>query len=496
MPPANGEAIAARYLFVGADRPIAFVDRAFEVLWGVRERRLRDEPWLWLERIHPDDRGEVAAALASPSGSSWVLEYRVCREDGTVVWVQDRGRVLTVRKWRQTSGLVVDVTLQRLLEERLRLHGQLLDAVGEAVIASDPAGIVTSWNPAAERLFGRSAAEAVGSPLLQLAFAPAIARQVADVLDRLFLDGRRWTGELRLRRRDGREMPGHVTLAPLLGGDGEVTGVVALVVDLSELRAAQRRAEKSEQDQSRLVEQLRRLTAHLQVVREQEQRRISRDVHDELGQMLTGLKLDVGSLRRRAAAGNGQLGGDQLRERLAGIAELVEQTLGAMRHIARQLRPPALDDLGLETAIEWLVDDFRSRTSIACELRCDLAGMAVPGAQDTAAYRIVQEALTNVARHAEASCAAVRVSLHDHVLTIDVVDDGKGVPREALRAPQSLGILGMRERARARGGELSVRRRSRGGTRVHARLPVEQPPEAAEVLDEPSAKSSDSEGPS
>jgi len=224
------------------------------------------------------------------------------------------------------------------------------------------------------------------------------------------------------------------------------------------------------------------------VVREQEQRRISREVHDELGQMLTGLKLGVSWLRRRAASDNGHLSADLLRERLAGIAQLVDQTLDAARNIARQLRPPALDDLGLETAIEWLVEEFRSHTGIPCELRCDLAGLPAPGPHDTAAFRIVQEALTNVARHARASRAMVRVRYRDGALTIDVDDDGKGVPREALRAPHSLGIVGMRERARARGGELGVRRLPRGGTRVHARLPM---PPAAEA-DDAVAETSDS----
>ncbi|HXT50583.1 MAG TPA: sensor histidine kinase, partial [Thermoanaerobaculia bacterium] len=194
-------------------------------------------------------------------------------------------------------------------------------------------------------------------------------------------------------------------------------------------------------------------------------------MHDELGQMLTGLKLGVAWLRRRTAAG-GDLPAEQLRDRLAGIAGLVDQTLDAVRHIARQLRPPALDDLGLETAIEWLVDDFRSRTGIGCELRCQLDGLPSPAPHDTAAFRIVQEALTNVARHAGADNVLVHVRLVGGRLLIDVVDDGRGVPPAAPRQPHSLGILGMRERARACGGELTVRRHPGGGTRVRARLPL------------------------
>jgi signal transduction histidine kinase len=209
----------------------------------------------------------------------------------------------------------------------------------------------------------------------------------------------------------------------------------------------------------------------LQVVREQEQSRIAREIHDELGQMLTGLKLDVAWLRRRAGNGR-QLGGEQLRERLDGVAQLVDETLDAVRHIARHLRPPVLDDLGLETAIRWLVEEFQTRTAIPCELHGELPSLPPDDARDTAAFRILQEALTNVARHAEATRVVVRVRRAADVLLIELVDDGKGVTRAAVRAPSSLGILGMRERALACGGELIVRRLPRGGTRVRARLPV------------------------
>jgi len=484
----DGETIAARYLFIGAGRRVAFVDRSIELLWGVTSHTLRSEPKLWLERIHPDDRPQVVAAFEGPSGSTWSLDYRVRRRDGTVVWVNDQGRALKVGRSRQVSGRVVDVTRQRRLEERLRVQVQLIDAVGESVMAADRAGLVSSWNRAAARLFGVKAGEAVGRPLVELVFAPAQRDVVVDAMRGVLELGASWSGELRLLRRDGREVPGHVTLAPLVGADDAVTGVVVMALDINDLRTAQARAEKSEHDHRGLVEQLRRLTAHLHVVREQEQRRIARDVHDELGQMLTGLKLDVGWLRRRVesgvdirngnpsangdASGSGDLTGAQLRERLAGIAQLVDQTLDAVRHIARQLRPPALDDLGLETAVEWLVEDFRSRTGLACELRCDLDGLPAPGPHDTAAFRIVQEALTNVTRHAEAAHVLVDLRQVRGRLVIDVVDDGRGVPRAALRAPFSLGIIGMRERARACGGELTLRRVAGGGTRVRARLPL------------------------
>jgi two-component system, NarL family, sensor histidine kinase UhpB len=468
----TAETPAARYLFLGTGRRAAFVDRSIEMLWGLTAADLRSDPGLWLERIHPDDRRRVADALDGTSGSSWQLEYRVVHPDGTTVWVEDRGRALNSGRGRQIAGRVADVTRPRLLEDRLLFQAQLLDAVGEAVMATDHNGVITYWNPAAQWLYGWSPEEAIGQRLADMVVPRGRRQEIATPLAWIIAAAEPWSGELHLRHRGGLEVPVRMTLAPLMAADGEVVGVSAVAFDLSALRRAEARVRDSEEHQRRLIDELRRLTSHLLVVREQEQARIAREIHDELGQMLTGLKLDIGWLLRRAAVNGHELDGEQLRARLAGVAQLVDHTLDAVRHIAGQLRPPALDDLGLETAIEWLVDEFRTRTRIPCELHAALPSLPPDDARDTAAFRILQEALTNVARHAEATRVVVRVQRAGAALLLEVVDDGKGVPRAAVRAPRSLGFLGMRERAHACGGELIVRRLPRGGTRVRGRLPI------------------------
>jgi two-component system sensor histidine kinase UhpB len=471
-PPSGEGTTTARYLFFDNPRPAAFFDGAFEKLWGMTAQELRRDPSLWLGRIHPDDRPRAAANLAAPAGASWEHEYRVVREDGSVVWILDRGQAADFGRGRQVAGRVVDVTARRVLEEQLRSQAQLLAAVGEAVMAADVDGLVTAWNPAAGRLYGVSAREAIGRPIVELlAAADGRRQEIAKLLAGILAGGESWAGELPRRHRDGLDMPTRLTLSPLLGKDDAVIGVAVSAFDVSAARAAEARLRDSEDGQRQLVAELRRLTSHLQVVREQEQTRIAREIHDELGKMLTGLKLAVNWLRRRAGNGH-QLGGEQLRERLDGVAQLVDHTLDAVRHIARQLRPPALDDLGLETAIRWLVEEFQTRTGIPCELHAELPSLPPGDARDTAAFRILQEGLTNVARHAEATRVMVRVRRADDALLIELIDDGKGVPRAAVRAPGSLGILGMRERAVACGGELIVRRLPSGGTRVRARLPI------------------------
>lgn len=466
-----GEVVVG-YMFLGAERRVAFVDRTVETLWGISADELRKRPGLWLARVHLDDRASLEEAWEGSHGGRWNLEYRVVRPDDAMSWVHDEGAMVSA-EGRQIYGRVVDITRRRRLEDRLRFQAQLLDVVGQAVLAADQDGRITYWNRAAESLYGLPAEEAAGRSLLAVTIGGEQRSQVADILSRC-LDGEGWSGQLWVRRQRGADVPALVTLSPLTGDDGAVLGVVSVAIDVSERVRAEGRFSASEERSRALVEKLRRLTTHLQVVREQEQTRIAREVHDELGQIVTGIKLEVAWLQRRSAPGRPGLAGERLRERLDRVAELADETLAAVHQISMQLRPRVLDDLGLATAIEWAAKDFETRTGIPCTVHCDLDGLEPVGDRDTAAFRIVQEALTNVARHAEATSASLKAVAADGVLTLEVLDDGKGVPASALRAATSLGLAGMRERALAWGGKLAVRRLADDrGTLVAARLPLQ-----------------------
>jgi len=356
----------------------------------------------------------------------------------------------------------------RSLEERLRFHSQLLDAVGQAVIAIDLDGRITFWNHAAERLYGWSGEEAVGCFVVSL-LAPVEERErVEDALQGTLRDPHSTVGEFTLRHRDGRHLVVEARGTPIVDRDGVVVGRVGTTAEISDRKEAERRLRRRAEAQLRESrEELQRLYAHLLVVREAEQRRIARDLHDELGQMLTALKLEVASLRRRW----GSDGAEPLGKGLEQTAQLVDATLDATRRIAMQLRPVALDDLGLEAALEWLVEEMAGRAGFAWSLDSRLDDLPADTERDTAAFRIVQEALTNVAKHANAGRVQVRAVHEGGQLRLSVSDDGSGILPAGARATGSMGIAGMRERARACGGELTVRRRPGGGTRVTARLP-------------------------
>lgn len=217
-------------------------------------------------------------------------------------------------------------------------------------------------------------------------------------------------------------------------------------------------------------EQLRALSTHLQLVIEQERTRISREIHDELGRELTSLKFDVSWLRDRAVKANNETD----REKLTTILKDIDLAIGSVRRIATELRPPVLDALGLTAAIEWQAKDFEKRTGI----RCTLHGLEddVPLSADaaTTVFRIFQESLTNVARHANASEVRVALERNNGRVSLKIEDNGTGIGAGAIR--RSLGILGMQERVRLIDGEFRISNLNNCGTLVSIEIPLNTKP--------------------
>lgn len=211
---------------------------------------------------------------------------------------------------------------------------------------------------------------------------------------------------------------------------------------------------------------LRRLAEHLQVVQEEERGRIARELHDELGQRLSAMRYVIANTSRRYARAPASIAPN-----LAELDEMVDGALESTRAIVSGLRPPLLEQLGLSAAIEWLALRMTAQAGLRCTLELDEAEVQ-SAAVSVAAYRVLQESLTNVARHARATGATVRLRVGDERLSLEVVDDGVGFPRQADASSEGNGILGMRERARALGGELLTENPASGGARVHLSLPL------------------------
>jgi signal transduction histidine kinase len=242
---------------------------------------------------------------------------------------------------------------------------------------------------------------------------------------------------------------------------GRITGHLGIQRDITDRH-------RSAEEIARSREELRALAARLESVREEERTRIARELHDELGQALTGLKLDMAWMERRL----NRHSPSELGERCGSLLARLDQIMVQVRRIVTELRPSVLDQLGLADAIEWQSQDFAARTGLALDLQIDCDCELPPDAMASTVFRMLQEALNNVAKHANAT--RVRVALHTRgdSLSLDVSDDGRGITPDEQRGAHSLGLLGLRERAIAWGGTVTITGDAKSGTTMALRLPL------------------------
>jgi signal transduction histidine kinase len=224
-------------------------------------------------------------------------------------------------------------------------------------------------------------------------------------------------------------------------------------------------------------QQLRALSARVEALREEERTRISREIHDELGQKLTAIKMDLRWIEHRLDAFESDLRINPILDKLIATVDLTEDTVRSVQRIAAELRPGILDKLGLGMALLFEASQFQKRTGIACHLQMPEEDPPMPARMATAFFRIFQEALTNVARHAHASLVDVSFQLHHPNGHLVIRDNGRGLPDADLAAvPSSLGLLGMQERARLLDGQVTFQSLPSGGTQVHVRIPLNLSP--------------------
>ena len=243
---------------------------------------------------------------------------------------------------------------------------------------------------------------------------------------------------------------------PLVRSDGNIEGVIEIARDVT--------------DHMRAQENLRNLASHLQSVREEERTMISREIHDELGQGLTALKMDLYWLSKHLPEQDELY--QKMKQKTEGMLELIDQNVSAVQRLMTQLRPVLLDDLNLSAAIEWETEEFAKRTGTAYILDLDLNGKELDKTFATTIFRIFQEALTNVARHAQASSITVSLRVEDGSLVLEVSDNGVGIEQSKITGNQSFGLIGMKERALSYGGDVLIRRNLGKGTTVRAVVPL------------------------
>jgi PAS domain S-box-containing protein len=411
------------------------------------------------------DNPEVTRRVLDAEG--WLHTGDIGYQDADdYIYVVDRANDLVKFRGLQYQddelllSVVEDRTLRRDDQRRLRFQSLLLDSVRESVVGIDAGHAVTYWNNGAQALFGYTAEEAIGRPIERLILPDddAARSDWKDELGQVSSQGR-WQGQVRRRRKDGSLIWTDVVASVVRSSEGHGPGFIAIHRDSTELRRSQALLRDSH-------ERLQHLAAGLIDVREQERSAIARELHDELGQALTRLNMDLMWLAERLPR--------RLRTgRTAGMLSLVERMLTTVQHLSSRLRPAILDDFGLEAAIEWQAQEFEQWNGARCRLDLRLPHLPPDRDRDTTVFRILQESLTNVARHAHAGSVDIRCAVSDGALLLEIADDGVGIAEGTAGGPSSLGVLGMRERARAIGAEVEIVPRVPRGTAVRLRVPVQ-----------------------
>ena len=340
----------------------------------------------------------------------------------------------------------------------------IVDSAMDSILTVDAAQRIVLFNRAAEQMFGVRRDDALGSPLDR--FIPqrfrGAHRAHVEKFGHTGVTSRRMGDQTTLwaLRADGSEFPIEASISQ--AGEPGSRFFTVILRDISVRK-------RNEETMLLQQQELRELSARVLEAREEEKTRIARELHDELGQLLTALKMDLAWLRERLPEA-----GTELAARADGMSALLDRTVSSSRRIAADLRPLMLDDLGLADAAQWLVDDFGKRSGVRLEMRvpeqAEFDALAKGAA--TAVYRAIQESLTNIARHSGAKNAWVLLAQENGEVLVEIEDDGRGVTPGDLAKASSLGLKGMRERIAYYGGSLEVARAPRGGTRLRVRMPL------------------------
>jgi len=335
---------------------------------------------------------------------------------------------------------------------------QIFDTAADAMRVVDRDFNMLRVNETFSSLSGIAKGEAIGKKCYEVFWGP-LCHTNGCPLTRILGNMNCVECDSEKERKDGAKIPCIVTATPFRGPEGELIGIVEDFKDISERN-------KSEQKLKQSHERLRDLASHLQVVREEERALIAREIHDELGQALTALKMDVHWLRHRLPGEK-----QSLIDKTDVMSKLIDRTVQSVRRINAELRPGLLDDFGLSAAIEWEAGEFSKRTEIECEILSDPKDMVLPQGLSTAIFRIFQETLTNITRHANATKVRINLTKNADSMEMRVSDNGKGIEDKKILEPKSFGIIGMRERVHYLGGDLSISGNT-NGTTVEVTIPI------------------------
>jgi PAS domain S-box-containing protein len=445
---------------------------AWEIMWqdkreNVKGYNIRTDPQMLSSGLsHYVEKAFAGETLIS---DPYLYDPALINQKGRKRWM-----VMTLYPLKNQGGelrevvlILQDITERKKTEEILRISEEqrrlIMNAALDAIVTIDVKDSITFWNPQAEKIFGWKENEIKGK-LLSETIIPIKYRERHEQGMKHYLK----TGEgpvlnklieITALHRDGMEFPIELSIIPVEQGNEK--SFCAFIRDISGRKKAEEKLRQSH-------EELRQLTSHLQNIREEERASMAREVHDELGQQITCIKMDVSWLLKRIKTED-----VQEQEKIKAIPELLDHTSRTVRKIATELRPSILDDFGLIEALGWQSGEFEKRSGISIEFRSTVPDITIGRTIATPLFRIYQESLTNVARHAAATKIIVTIELRDDQLILTIADNGKGFDVTGISHKKTLGLLGMRERTLMIGGKYEIASMPGKGTTIIVIVPLQ-----------------------
>jgi len=386
------------------------------------------------------------------------------RRDRTTFPVEVNARVVEVDGRKFYQSIVRDITERKRAEERIAYQARLLNEVNDAVISTDENYRITSWNRAAERMYGLSAEQAIGKETSQV--IPNPKREEAR---RTLAATGAWRGEVAWVREDGRELVTEHSASVIRSAEGTHVGAVVIVRDITERKRSEAALRESETALRRSREEMRALAAGLLTAQDDERRRLSRELHDDLNQKLAMLAVDFESLEQQHPVLP-----DGIRNQLGSLKSRVVELSDDLRRMAYQLHPSILEHLGLVVALKSYCEEFSKRERIEARLTHHDVPTQLPLDTALCLYRVVQEGLRNVARHSSSPSVTVSLAGTRDSIRLSITDFGVGSDPLSAKGRGGLGFISMEERVRLVHGSISIESRPGQGARIDVRIPLER----------------------
>ncbi len=349
------------------------------------------------------------------------------------------------------------------LNRSAELYTFLVNSSEDAIFTKSLDGNITSWNRGAEKIFGYAAEEVLGKNIL-MKMDPELEEEEKRILERVKQNEKIEHSVILRTRKDGKIIFVSMSISPIKDAAGNIIGASKIARDITKQKEAEEKINKLNSELSNLLE-------HVQKSREEERKYIAREIHDELGQRLTALKIDVSMLRKKMVPGE-TIDPGNITIELNSFINQINKSIKSVKRIAFDLRPEILDHLDIIEAVKWQAQQFQNITGIQCIVSHLPDHLDLENSFSTTVYRTVQEALTNVTRHANASEVRIMIERDSKKLLIEINDNGKGIREEDIESIKSLGLIGMRERVLLLNGTLSITGQPSKGTTVAVNLPI------------------------